>query len=818
MAEIDSKFESTVNYKKIVMRFLSYKKLYIYTVILFLIVAFLINKFSITYYKNSTKILISEHEQSFLTGSDDLFQGMNFLTGKNNIENEIEQLSTFSLIKQAIDNLDFKTSIFSYEKTLYSDYLENTKLIQKKELYDDSPIKVIIDVSEPQPTDLIFKIEFLDDTTKYRITTESENIYLYNYIDDLVVGYIPNNVILDKIYSFGDEVKSRYFNFTILKSDYYSKDYTSNRVLYFYFNNMNYLTSYYQSMLSIDQVSPTSSVVEVAMKGTNFNKITDFLNSLTGVFNEKNLEKKNTIAQSTVDFIDSQIEDVADSLSTTESQLKTFRTSNQVMDLSFQGQQIFNKISELESEKANLDVQKKYYQYLKNYFSEGEDVSNLMAPSSMGVVDPILTNLVSQLITLNSERASIMQGNSGSQSIYLRDLDIKINNLKNTIKENVENTLNTINISLNEINYRLSKHSSQIAQLPKTELQLKRIQRKFTVDDAIYTFLLQKRAEAQIARASSRPDYEIIEPARYFAIRVVSPKKKLNYILALFLGLIIPTSYILVIDFFNNKINEIEEIEKYTNKPLLGKVFRNFRRSTLIVFQKPNSSVSESFRALRTNFQFFDEGGKRQVILFTSSLSGDGKTFCAINFASVLALNGHRTALLEFDLRRPKIHQEFNSTNMIGISSYLIEKAIIDDIIIPTEIPNLDLISAGPAAPNPAELIASTKTTEFIEKLKEMYDYIVIDSAPVGIVSETYLLMKNTDLNIFVVRMNHTVKEAFKMAMKGLTNNHFENYSILVNDLNIRKESYKYGYDNKYYTDDKRRGLFGIFKRRKKSA
>jgi tyrosine-protein kinase Etk/Wzc len=182
-----------------------------------------------------------------------------------------------------------------------------------------------------------------------------------------------------------------------------------------------------------------------------------------------------------------------------------------------------------------------------------------------------------------------------------------------------------------------------------------------------------------------------------------------------------------------------------------------------------------------------------------------------------LALNGHKTVILEFDLRRPKIHQEFGASNMIGISSYLIDKAVIDDIILPTEIENLDLISAGPAAPNPAELIASERTTEFLETLKGMYDYIIIDSAPVGIVSETFLLMKYSDVNIFVVRLEYTIRDAFKNALKGLQNNGFTNFSILINDLNIRKESYKYGYDNKYYSQDEV-GFFGRLFNKSKTA
>jgi capsular exopolysaccharide synthesis family protein len=344
--------------------------------------------------------------------------------------------------------------------------------------------------------------------------------------------------------------------------------------------------------------------------------------------------------------------------------------------------------------------------------------------------------------------------------------------------------------------------------MPKTELQLKGIERKFNLNDEIYTFLLQKRSEAQIARASSLPDYDIIDPARLAVASAVSPKRTLNYLIALLLTVILPTSLILGRDFFNNKFSQPDDVEAMTRFPILGKVFHNYRRNKTVVNDYPNSSVTECFRAVRTNFQFFSEGGKKQVILVTSATSGEGKTFCSINLASVFALNGHRTVLLEFDLRRPKIHQEFGSSNMIGISSYLIDKAIIEDIIIPTHIENLDLISAGPAAPNPAELINNERTAEFIDKLKEMYDYIVIDSAPAGILTETFLLMKYADHNIFIVRINKTVKETFKQTIKSIEANKLTNLSILINDVDLSREAFKYGYDKKYYTDDQKKGLF----------
>ncbi len=804
-----------LNYKKLVQRFLEFKRLYIALIIILLGITFFYNKTSKVLYKNNATILISEKERNAFSGTSDFMSGMALFSGQNKIDNEIEVVKSFSIIKESIDRMDLKTSIFSYEKTFYSDLLKNTDFVRKTELYKESPIQVIVDPTHPQATYLHFYIEFIDDNT-FKIYTkpQKDNVYLFNYIDDNITGVVPYK-IFNYNYKFGQEIKTEYFNFQILKTEYFDKNLTKNNELYFYFNNTNYLTFEYKSYLSVEAISPTASIIDISLKGTNYYRVTDFINTLASVFLDRNLQKKNNAAASTVSFIDAQISEFKDSLTTAEANLKSFRTSHQVMDMSFQGQQVFSKLDRLESEKSILRNQLRYYSYLKDYFNKNSDISDLVAPSSMNVVDPILTGLVTELMAINSERASHSGDNQSSDNILLKNYNLRTTNIKNTILENVSSSLKTISSSINEIDYRISKLSNQISAMPKTELQLKGIERKFELNSTIYTFLLQKRSEAQITKASSMPDYEVIEPARSIWMKSVSPKKKLNYAIAFFIALFIPTVYIMVIDFFNNRINTIEEIEQMTDNPILGKIFHNFRKTSLVVAQRPNSSVSESFRGVRTNFQFFDQSGKKQVILFTSSSSGDGKTFCAINFASVLALNGHKTALLEFDLRRPKVHQEFGASNMIGISSFLIDKAVIDDIILPTEIENLDLLSAGPAAPNPSELISSERTTEFIETLKGMYDYIIIDSAPVGIVSETFLLMKHSDVNIFVVRMEHTIKDAYKNALKGMKNNGFGNFSILINDLNIRKESFKYGYDNKYYNDDSR-GFFGkIFQRKR---
>jgi tyrosine-protein kinase Etk/Wzc len=817
MKEEQDLYAVNMDYKKIFQRFYAFKNIYIILIAAFIIAAFLYNKFASVKFKNSTLLYMSKDDKSgSMSSKSDLFQTFGLFKTTENIDNDLEILKSFSLIKKVIQETDLNVSYFSYNNTPLSDLLYNTPFISKTELYTQSPIVVIIDPSVPQATGLNFRITFLNEN-EFTLEADGEKVPLYNYIDDRIVGYMPA-IHFKQRYKFGDEAKTRYFNMRIQKTSNYDKDFTTHSSLYFYLNDINDLTLQYQNSLKTETTSERSTLIRISLSGTNSQRITDFLNNLTSAYLGKNLDKKNNTALSTIDFIDSQISDIADSLNYAESALKNFRSSQGVMDLSFQGQQIFEQLSRLENERAALDVQRKYYEYLNNYLSTNTEISDILAPSSMNVVDPILTNLVTQLMDLNGERVSLLKNSANQQNLYLADINIRLENVKKTIKETVKNTLNTLSISLNEINYRMAKASGQISQIPKTELQLRGIERKFTLNDAIYTFLMQKRSEAQISRASNLPDYEVVDAATIAMSNVVSPKKIINFFIAIFLAMLLPSSYILIKDFLNNKITDPEELERLTTYPILGRVFHNYHRTKTVVNDHPNSSVTESFRTVRTNFQFFSEGGKRQVLLITSATSGEGKTFCSINMGSAFALNGHRTVLLEFDLRRPKIHQEFGSSNIIGISTYLIDKANLEDIIVPTHIENLDLISAGPSAPNPAELIGSERTAELIDKLKEMYDYIIIDSPPAGILAETQLLMKYTDLTILIARLEKTVKSTFITTLKSFEANKFSNISILINDLDVKRDAQKYGYDNKYYTDDKSGFLYRLFHRDKKAS
>jgi capsular exopolysaccharide synthesis family protein len=662
-------------------------------------------------------------------------------------------------------------------------------------MYNQNPYEVLVDKSKPQLIDVPVKITILNDE-EFLIEIHTEEGFLYNFVDHEVEGKVTNLNYTEK-FKFGEPIEHDAFSFKVI-TDPLNKDFKleKKQELYFTLNHLNYMALGYQKGLEIEPTSITSSVLNVTARGPHYAKVTDFLNKLLNLYLDQNLEKKNNMAEKTERFINEQISGISDSLRYAEANLKNFRSANQVMDLSFQGKQIFEKITKLENEKATLEVQMRYYKYLKEYLENNDDVSDLVAPSSMNVVDPVLTELITKLISLNSERVSLAD-NTTSKNLYLKNLDIQINNLKNTILESVNNNINTIGITLNELDYRMEKLSGQITKLPKTELQLLGIERKFKLNDAIYTFLLQKRSEAQIARASSSPDYEVIDEARVIVPKYIFPKKKLNYIIALFIGVMFPVGTILAMDFLNNKIREPEEVRYITNKSIVGNIPRNSEKVNRVLDKVPESTISESFRHLRTNIDFYIKETDSNVVTVTSSISGEGKTFTSMNLATAFAIAGRRSLLVEFDLRRPRIHGDFNTSTDIGLSSYLVDKASLGEIIQPTEIENLDLITAGQIPPNPAELINAEKIEELLKLLKEIYDVIIIDSAPVGIVAESAVIMKYSDINLYVFRYNYTDKDEFRDSLESLDTNNITHFSLVANEVTHQKSTYKY--EKAYY-------------------
>jgi capsular exopolysaccharide synthesis family protein len=796
-------FQQKTDFKEILFKILRYKYYFAATLFFALLVAFFVNRYSEKKFSNGTTILIREENgRSFMNSAANGMMGdFDIFGGIKNVENELSILRSFSVINQAIQELNLEVT-YMLEESMFP--LNFGAFKSFTELYDNSPVTVIMDQTHEQPVNLRFYIDPITDST-FKLIARGEDVTLFDYVANQPLGTL-DSINIYGVHRFGENIRGKHHEFVIHRNSNFSARAFKERKLFFYFNNLFYLTVNYQGSLGIGTTSATSSVVAISLTGNHPKKITDFLNTLTKVYLEKNLEKKNKIAFNTVKFIDSRISEIADSLNFAENKLQYFRTSNQVMNLSFQGEQMYEKMNSLENERAAIIIRRQYYDYIRDYFRKNSDVTDLVAPSAMEVDDPVLTELITELLSLNNQRMNYLQMNN-PKNLFLKDLEIQINNVKNTILENITYNYDRIEISLEDINSRSAKLNSQISRLPRTERELVGMERQFKLNDAIYTFLLQKRAEAQIARASNAPDYEIVDPAYYYRAGVISPKTKLNYIIALFLGLFFPFIFIIVRDFLNTRISEIKDVERISDYPVIGQVLHNTSKVKAIITEFPKSPLADSFRAIRTNINFFAQGREKMIILITSSMSGEGKSFVSINIASVYALLGKKTLLLGFDLRRPALYKEFNLKNEKGITSYLIKNAELKDIIQRTQIENLDLISAGPIPPNPVELLASERNKHFMEEVRNLYDYIIIDSAPIGAVTDSFLLFNFADVNVFTIRHNVSFRDAVKSNLKNIELKNIPNVSILINDVKMKKNAYGYAYQSNYYEEEPKKGI-----------
>jgi capsular exopolysaccharide family len=772
--------------KEFLVNALSYKYLYIASIIICLTLAFVINKASPRIYGVTSVIGPIEDKRQSLLSSNNLFSGIGDFPQSRNLENDINSLNSFSLVSSTIKDLNLEVGYFMEKKIIFK---------KSHQIYQESPFTVNIDKSHIQPINVRIYIQIIDDKS-YRIKSSGDNITLYNYVDNMTVS--GHNILsIDTICKFNETIKNRYYKFSVsYNKDYFSPGAKDGTLMYFVFYHQDILSNDYLKRLKVEPVSLKSSLIMVSFEGENIGLTIDFLNKYLQTYLGDNLSKKNLTASHTVTFIDSQISGISDSLLKSESKLKDYRSVNQVTNLSYQGQQALEQESKIETEKSNLQVQERYYKYILDYFEKNKDMASLAPPSSANVNDPIMNSLVLELQSLNTQRSALASNNAG-KNLFLGQIDNKIKVQKQTIMENVTNNLNTLDLAQNELNYRAEKLSAEMSKLPKTELNMVSMQRKFDLSGTIYTFLLQKRSEAQITLASNVPDYEILEPARETASKVLSPRTKLNWIIALFLGIMFPTTFIILRKFFSEKITSVRDVEHLLGRSILSIIYSNSYQNESVVYELPGSSVTESFRNLRSSLFLRFKKEPVKVILITSSQPQDGKSFVSFNLAASIASVGYKTIILDCDLRRPTLHVKFKEENSSGLSNYMIDHSSKEKIIRNTFIKNLSFIPAGPVLPNSSELIESGVLDELINYLKENYEYILIDTTPSGIVADAALMIKYANINLLICRNNFTRKDVFTDVLNLLETNKVENFDVVFNDLNI-KES-RYGRYNNYY-------------------
>ena len=789
--------EQSIDIKSIIYTFLRNWYWFVLGAVVALAAAFLINRYTTKVFQARGTVIVKEGRGVDPTA---IMTTGNF-SSYQNLDNEIAILRSYSLTDRVVRKMEIEVTYMSKGR------------IKESELYKNSPFQVEIDKSVPQAVGLVYYINFTDNDS-FTLTANSESRRTFDFLLGNEETFRPEKIAFSGEYKQGEWIDNGYNRMRIVLNEGYNhSNILKDKNMSFWLNSYPSLVRQMNGFTA-GPSSKSSSVVSVSMSGANKQKIVDFVNLLMNEYVSRGLERKNLVSENTIQFIDDQLGDIQQSLSSAENALKDFRTRNDLMNLDLQANQVYNTLRALDKERSEKNVNLMLYKRLQNYIqTQIDDPENLAAPSTMGISDPLLERLVQQLVTLSQTKATQLLTQT-EQHPQIVKLDEQIVTTKRTLLETVNNLVENAQMSLKELDKRIARTEAESKVLPEKERQLMNYQRNFTFNDDTYKYLMQRRAEAQILRASNTPDNEILDLARVDRTTKVAPRSSMNMLVALVIGLLIPALILFLKDFFNVAINERKDVEKLTKFPIIGQVALSPNKDPLLVINSPKSPIAESFRSIRTNIEFITQGKPKSTILVTGDVQGIGKTFNSINMASIYALYGKKTVLLGFDMRKPRIFNDFGLSNNIGLSSYLSNKEPLENIIQPSgKINNLDIITSGPIPPNPAELIASDKCNELMAELKERYDYIIIDTPPLGLVTDAFLLMRHSDVNLFIVRQGHTNKNIFGSIIKDIEQRGIDS-SIVINGIETAKGygygSHKYGYGYAYgYGNYGKYGIYG---------
>jgi capsular exopolysaccharide synthesis family protein len=771
--------EQNIDIKQILFTALHYWYLFAIAVAVALAIGFIINRYSTKVYQTSGTVLIKEGRGGYDPTS--IMTSSSF-GNYQNIDNEIAILKSYSLTDRVVKKMGIEVS-----------YFEKGRL-SSTEMYKTSPFQVEFERSVPQAVGLTYEMT-MSDEGNIKLQAKGEGLYKYDFIlCEQTEGDPFATIDISGDYQQGEWIDNGYNKIRITKTEQFDPENINGRKFYFWINSYPTLVKK-MNKFSVNPTTKQSSVVSVVKNGTNKLKIVEFVNLLMNEYVNRGLEQKNVVSENTIEFIDNELSGIQESLNQAETELKDFRQQNDAMNIDLQTNQVYTNLRSLEKERAEMTVNVKIYKRLQDYIKvQIDDPENLAAPSTMGISDPLLNQLARDLVNLSQTKATqlLTQTEQHPQIVKLNE---QIVTTKKALLENVNNLVENAQMSLNEINRRISVLESESRLLPSKQQQLINYQRNYKFNDDTYKYLMQRRAEAQILHASNTPDNEILDDARLERTYRISPRTSMNYLIAILLGLLIPALFLFLKSFFNTTVTDRKDVEKLTRYPIIGQVAQTKDKDPLLVINNPKSPISESFRSIRTNVEFITRSKLPCTVLVTGDAQGIGKTFNSINVASIYALYGKKTVLLGFDMRKPKLFQEFGINNNVGLSSYLSNKETLDNIIQHSgKMPTLDIITSGPIPPNPSELISSEKCDELFAELKKQYDYIVIDTPPIGLVTDSLLLMRYSDANIFIVRQGVTNKNAFGTLIKDLEDRGMQ-FSIVLNGLQAEKG---YGYGKKY--------------------
>ena len=735
-----------------------------YLFVIFLLMAFVGAFFYLLYtrpvYEVSSVILIKDDKKGL--GSNDFLKDLEMMGGNKIVENEMEVFKSRSLMKKVVESLRLNVI-----------YTKNTRPVDI-DLYGKSPLWIQIEqLPNPVYPDK-FTVRKLD-RSKFELLTENKVIGTYSFGQAVVQSqlgkfrvFINNNVPQNK-----EDIDIQFANV--------------NRVIQ---GNLG--------KLDVSLLNQKSTVLKLSYQETSPNRGRDILRKLHEEYILASLGDKNTEASNTLRFIDERLRLISTELTDVEKDVEVYKSAAGFTDISSESNLFLEKVKETDSKLNEVDIQVKVLEGVEKFLNTPG--SNVSSVTSM-INDPSLSLLINKLSELELQREKYARTVQAGNPL-LETVNTQVANTKAAIRENINNQKKGLIISRTNLASLNRSIESSIRSIPKKEREFVSIKRQQGIKESLYLLLLQKKEETAISYASTVSDSRLIDEA-FVSPAPIKPLPNIVYLIALLIGLGVPIVIINVKALLNNKITSRAELEQKTNSiPILGEVGSKPKSiAGPLLDTKSNNFIAEQFRILRTNLQYLIQGQKScKKILVTSSISGEGKSFIAMNLASSLASAGQKVVLVNLDIRKPKLHEYLNLSNNKGVVNYLIGQGKAADFVQKTSIENMSFVASGPIPPNPAELLSGTKLAEFIAELEKEYQYILIDCSPNGLVTDAQLAAPLVDATVFIVRHEHTPQGAMLPLANLYKEKKFPSLTVIYNGVKGSSSyGYGYGYGYGYY-------------------
>jgi tyrosine-protein kinase Etk/Wzc len=751
----------------------------IFLIFLSLSGAWLYLRYTKPVYQSSSVLKLDKKDDAVILGLETA-DGLNN-NNYQNLSGEIELIKSPLVFEKTIDRLKLDVSIFGLGQIL------------NEEKYSNAPFRVDYFIEDESFYDRPVFVSITDNNSfelTYKINNEEQFASTYPFGRKIT---LPGAVlVISKTRFFTPELKNEKFYFTI--------------------NSKSSQIEFLEKNLEVAIFNMDAHTIKVSFKDNVSEKARDVVATIDSVYLEETISNKSQAQEQTLKFLEENLSSTEAKLASAEQKLELFMKQNKTVDVKGDVGRLIMKIEDLEKIKLDLRLKVNLLNDLQDMIIKDKDLENFTVGLTE-LSDATLVNLVTELTDLHQKK-DLALTRSKDNTYVVKSLNISIDNVKTAILNSVSQKRKLLLEQLTDINKQITEHESSFLALPGKETEYTRIKRFYDLYEKYYLLLMEKKAEYGIAKAGMVPNFVILAAARIHS-DPISPNRLFIYLTGLGFGLLFSFIMIFIRYVVDNTITSHKDLEKGLKAPILGIIplyeKEKMEVSRLIVDKNPKSGVSEAMRSIRTNLQFIGDSSRKKVITVTSTISGEGKTFVAANLGGIIAMSDKKVVIIDLDLRKPKVHRAFDKSNHMGMSNLLINKAEIADVIQHSSLPNLDFIPSGPTPPNPSELILRPDLTRIIDALKEAYDVVIIDSPPVGLVTDGVLIMRHANIPIYVVRANYTRK-----TVKGTINNlvkstGFHNISVIMNAMTtINTYGYKgygygygYGYGVDYYEKEK---------------